>query len=151
MQMPKSTLHGRLPFLSALSVTVPGAAAGWVDTVEKFGSGNLSLEMILQPAIDLCEKGFPVSELSSRFVGLLFFLSRQYQQFFIDFDQWEAEEHILREASPDFREMLRPDPSVENGVRSPRAGEVMRNLTLANTFRTLAREGKKEFYEGRIA
>ena len=25
----------------ALNVTVPGAAAGWVDTVEKFGSGKV--------------------------------------------------------------------------------------------------------------
>jgi gamma-glutamyltranspeptidase/glutathione hydrolase len=50
-------------------VTVPGAAAGWVDTVEKFGSGNLTLEQILTPAIELAEEGFPVSEFSAAFVG----------------------------------------------------------------------------------
>lgn len=59
---------GALPMLSALSVTVPGAAAGWYDTVEKFGSGKLSLEQILMPAIELGENGFPVSELSASFV-----------------------------------------------------------------------------------
>ena len=59
---------GVLPMLSALSVTVPGAAAGWYDTVEKFGSGKLSLEQILMPAIELGENGFPVSELSAAFV-----------------------------------------------------------------------------------
>jgi gamma-glutamyltranspeptidase/glutathione hydrolase len=61
---------GSIPGLSALAVTVPGAAAGWVDTVERFGSGNLSLEQILTPAIELGEDGFPVSELSAKLVCL---------------------------------------------------------------------------------
>ena len=59
---------GSIPLLSALAVTVPGAAAGWVDTVEKFGSGKLSMEQILAPAIELGEEGYPVSEISARLV-----------------------------------------------------------------------------------
>jgi gamma-glutamyltranspeptidase/glutathione hydrolase len=51
------------------AVTVPGAAAGWVDTVERFGGGKLSLEQVLAPAIELAERGFPISELSSTMVG----------------------------------------------------------------------------------
>ena len=31
-----------IPVLHAHNVTVPGAAAGWIDTVEKFGSGKVS-------------------------------------------------------------------------------------------------------------
>lgn len=65
------TSSGTIPMSSVHAVTTPGAAAGWVDTVEQFGSGNISLEDILAPAIELGEKGFPVSELSSTFVGLL--------------------------------------------------------------------------------
>lgn len=61
---------GSIPMTSVHAVTVPGAAAGWVDTIQKFGSGKLSLEQILTPAIELGEEGFPVSELSSTFVGL---------------------------------------------------------------------------------
>jgi gamma-glutamyltranspeptidase/glutathione hydrolase len=56
-----------IPMTSALSVTTPGAAAGWVDTVERFGSGKLSLEQILTPAIELGEQGFAVSERSDCF------------------------------------------------------------------------------------
>lgn len=63
--------QGNIPTHSPLSVTVPGAAAGWVDTVEKFGSGKVSLEQILTPAIQLGEEGFPVSELSSTFVSFV--------------------------------------------------------------------------------
>jgi len=66
---------GGIPMSSVHAVTTPGAAAGWVDTVAKFGSGKVSIEDILMPAIELGEEGFPVSELASTFV------SRQvYQQ-----------------------------------------------------------------------
>ena len=59
---------GSIPMTSVHAITTPGAAAGWVDTVERFGSGKLSLEQILAPAIELGEEGFPVSELASTFV-----------------------------------------------------------------------------------
>lgn len=61
---------GSIPMRSAAAVTTPGAAAGWVDTIEKFGSGKLSLQQILNPAIELAEKGFPVSEIASYNVRL---------------------------------------------------------------------------------
>lgn len=64
----KSDRKGSMHHLSVHSVTVPGAAAGWADTVQKFGSGNLSLEQILTPAIELGEEGFPVSEMSAKMV-----------------------------------------------------------------------------------
>ena len=64
---------GSIPMLSALSVTVPGAAAGWCDTIAKFGSGKLTMEQILMPAIELAEQGFPVSEFSSHGVSGRYF------------------------------------------------------------------------------
>lgn len=121
----------QIPTLSALATTTPGAAAGWVDTVEKFGSGKVSMMDILTPAIELGEKGFPVSELSAVF--------------------WSDSEEMIRNASPNFREMLKRDPKAENYVRAPRAGEIMKNPTLAKTFRAVAEEGKAGFYTGRVA
>jgi gamma-glutamyltranspeptidase/glutathione hydrolase len=61
--------HGRIPLSSVHAATVPGAAAGWVDCVERFGSGKVSLDDVLEPAVELAEKGFPVSELSATFVS----------------------------------------------------------------------------------
>ncbi|CAG8098018.1 unnamed protein product [Penicillium nalgiovense] len=126
-----------IPKTSALAVTIPGAAAGWVDTVDRFGSGMLSLEQILAPAIELAEEGFPVSELSSSFAS---------NRLNID---WRDHEH-LRSASTNFKELLKVDPSFKDGVRGPSAGEIMKNLTLAQTFRALAADGKKGFYKGRV-
>ncbi len=42
---------------------MPGAPAGWVDTVERFGSGKLTKRKSLAPAIELRRGGFPVRSL----------------------------------------------------------------------------------------
>lgn len=47
--------------------------------------------------------------------------------------------------------MLKKDPEAEMGCRAPQPGEIMKNPTLANTFRLLAKHGKKGFYEGDVA
>ena len=113
-----------IPMTDVNAVTVPGAAEGWITTIQNFGSGKLSVDEILEPAIKLAEEGFPVSELTA--------------------ESWEHYEDQVKTASPNGHEMLR------NG-RAPRTGEIFRNPNLAETFRTLAREGSKGFYEGRIA
>ncbi|KAF1931357.1 gamma-glutamyltranspeptidase [Didymella exigua CBS 183.55] len=123
--------NGQIPMNSVHAATVPGAAAGWVDCHERFGSGKLSLEDILAPAIDLAENGFPVSELSATF--------------------WAESESALRKASPNGHEMLKKDSSAKDGCRAPKAGEIMKNPTIANTFKLLAKRGKKGFYEGKVA
>ncbi|KAI5925149.1 nucleophile aminohydrolase [Camillea tinctor] len=120
-----------IPMDSVHAVTVPGAAAGWCDAVERFGSGKVDMARILAPAIELGEKGFPVSEVVAF--------------------SWDRSEAQIRAASPNFREILKADPSAPDGVRAPRAGEIMRNPALAATFRAVATEGKKGFYSGRVA
>jgi gamma-glutamyltranspeptidase / glutathione hydrolase len=59
-----------IPLRSPLAVTVPGAAAGWVDVVDRWGSGNVTRSEVLQPAIDLAEQGFPVTEVAAGLVSL---------------------------------------------------------------------------------
>ncbi|PYH47034.1 gamma-glutamyltransferase family protein [Aspergillus saccharolyticus JOP 1030-1] len=122
---------GQIPLNSVLAVTTPGAASGWVDTVERFGSGNLSLAQILKPAISLADQGFPVSEISARL--------------------WQENEKSLKEASPNYRELLKASPGPDDSVRAPVAGEITTNHGLAQTFRTLALQGKDGFYRGHVA
>lgn len=52
-----------LPQYSGLCVTVPGAAALWDDLVTTYGS--LSLQEVLQPAIDLAEHGVPIGQVTA--------------------------------------------------------------------------------------
>lgn len=137
---------GVIPRTSIHAITVPGAAAGWVDTVEKFGSGKLSLEQILTPAIELGEEGFPVSELSSSFVGT----TRNTLSIPTNTLKWQTEEKLLRVAQ-NFGELLKDDINAPGGKRAPLTGEIFQNRTLAQTFRLLAKHGKKGFYEGPVA
>ncbi|KAI8801392.1 gamma-glutamyltranspeptidase [Cladochytrium replicatum] len=113
-----------IPASNINSVTVPGAAQGWYDSLKYFGSGKLTLEDVLAPAIRIAEDGFPVSDISAL--------------------QWIGSEKLLKEASENGGEMLLDG-------KAPRTGEIMRNPTLAQTFRTLAKEGRDGFYKGRIA
>ena len=56
-------LGDSLPTFHVHTVTVPGAAAAWCDTVERFG--RLKLADCLAPAIKMAEEGYPVHSLAS--------------------------------------------------------------------------------------
>lgn len=49
----------RIPGTGALSVSVPGAVAGWEDAHTRFGS--MDFQALLAPAIEYAKNGFPVS------------------------------------------------------------------------------------------
>lgn len=110
-----------LPRFSVHTVTVPGAAAGWADAIDRFGT--MTIHQVLAPAIELGEKGFPMSPITAR--------------------AWDRGIPQLRNG-PHSNELL-------IGGKAPRAGEIMRNPNLALTFRELAEHGKAGFYEGRVA
>ncbi|KAI9248256.1 gamma-glutamyltranspeptidase [Phascolomyces articulosus] len=122
----KNLFHGpSLSSYSVHSITVPGAVAAWIDTLEHFGSGKLNLETILRPAIDLAENGYPVSLISSSI--------------------WKNGEKMLMEVNNQQNNLL------IDGVRHPNEGDVIQLLDLAETLKTIARYGKDGFYKGRIA
>lgn len=117
-------ITGKIPPTDLNSVTVPGAAAAWVDTVEAFGSGKLSVAAILEPAIRLAEEGVPVSEIHSY--------------------SWQRSEDLIKSASPNGHEMLLDG-------KAPLPGQIMKFPNLAKTFRALAERSKDGFYKGRVA
>ncbi|CAA7259943.1 unnamed protein product [Cyclocybe aegerita] len=117
-------VKSRIPLTDLNSVTVPGTAAAWLDTIEKFGSGKVTAADVFAPAIRLAEEGVPVSEIHSW--------------------GWKRSEELIKNASPNGDEMLL------NG-RAPRPGEVVRLPNLAATFRELVAHGKDGFYKGRVA
>ncbi|KAF8640799.1 hypothetical protein AX17_000448 [Amanita inopinata Kibby_2008] len=116
--------ENRIPMTDINAVTVPGAAAAWVDAVEKLGAGKLTIAEVLEPAIRLAEEGVPVSEIHSF--------------------AWQRSEELIKNASPNGDEMLL------NG-KAPLPGQVIKLPNLARTFKEVAKHGKDGFYKGRVA
>lgn len=116
----------RLPLTSVHAITVPGAICGWIDAVEKWGSGKVTLEDIFLPAIELAEDGFAVSAISAQ--------------------MWhDALEKLTKQSGKNADVFLNADGSF------CKTGDVFTNKPLAKLFRKVAQEGKKGFYEGDVA
>ncbi len=111
-----------VPLEGALSWTVPGCVSGWAELHAKYG--RLPWADLFAPAIELAEEGFPVAPVIAGY--------------------WRGGEKSLAktpEASATF---------LING-KALSEGDVFRNPRLAATYRLLAQEGPKVFYEGSIA
>ncbi len=112
----------RIPSHGPLPVTVPGCVDGWFELHGRFG--RLPMERIFEPAISYAREGFPVSELIAYY--------------------WEHSAPLLS-GYAGFQETFMP------GGRTPRQGEMFKNPHLADTYESIAQEGRDVFYKGRIA
>ncbi|WP_409927398.1 gamma-glutamyltransferase family protein, partial [Gemmatimonas sp.] len=105
----------------AMSVTVPGALAGWDLLLRTHG--RRTLKQVLQPAIAYARDGFPVSPIIAA--------------------QWANETDFLRRDSAAAATYL-------PGGRAPKAGEWFTNRDLARTMQTIADSGIGVFYGGSV-
>jgi len=113
----------KMPETGVLSITVPGALDGWCTALEKFGSGEMTLSKLLEPAIDYAEKGFPVSPIIQ--------------------SAWAHQIEKLKTC--DFsKKIYLPKGSV------PGVGTIFKNPNLAQTFKKISTHGKDIFYRGEI-
>jgi gamma-glutamyltranspeptidase / glutathione hydrolase len=125
-QMPISTGH---------AVSIPGAAAGWVDLLERHG--RMSLADVLAPAIWTAENGYAVSEIIAR--------------------DWPVQEPKLLRPPGWQSGDLDNGPEQPSGMelllngRAPRFGEIMKIPTLGKTLRSFSEGGKEFFYKGDFA
>ena len=104
-----------------MSVTVPGALAGWDLLVRTHG--RRSLAQALQPAIAYARDGFPVSPIIAA--------------------QWAGETAFLERDSAAAATFL-------PGGRAPKAGEWFRNADYARTLQEIADHGIGTFYGGAL-
>ena len=104
------------------SVTVPGAVSSWVALSERFG--KLPFADLMQPAIEIAERGYSVP--------------------FIIQQKWAAAEPLLRDL-PGFAQALLPKG------RSPEVGELFQFKDAARSLRLIAQTKGLAFYEGEIA
>lgn len=116
-------IEGTMPERSVHAVTVPGAARGWGDLLDRFGT--MSLADVLADAIHYAENGYPVSPV----FGAAW--SRPTTEAFL-------------KNSPNTEDYV-------PGGKSPRVGDVVTLPGLASTFRAVAEGGPDAFYTGPIA
>ncbi len=110
-----------IPLTGILGTSVPGILDALLATHSKHGS--LSLSVCVEPAIELCEDGVPVSHQQSASARKL---------------------PLLRDA-PTSGAVFAP------GGKWLMPGELRRNPDLAKTYRTIGEEGRDAFYQGDIA
>ncbi|SGY79704.1 BQ5605_C008g05205 [Microbotryum silenes-dioicae] len=136
----KGIKGAEIPLGNLNAVTVPGCAAAWIDTIELYGSGKITIKEALEPAIKMAEEGQVFAHSGRVLVPISSISAHQWHH---------AYRHLVR-ASPNSAEMLIMDPETKK-THAPRAGEIYKNPTLAQTFRELINAGKDGFYKGRIA
>ena len=116
-------IEGEIPERSVHAVTIPGAAMGWYDLLQRHGT--MTLADVLVDGIYYAEEGFPVSPQ----FGASWRLPRV--------------EQLLKD-SPNTEDYL-------PGGRSPQVGQMVKLPGLAQTFRAVAEGGPAAFYTGLVA
>lgn len=103
-----------------LAVGVPGSVAGYFATLKY---AKLPMEKLIQPAIDLAEQGFSITEREAN-------LLNNQMQFF---DQHNTNKTVFQKTTP------------------WKQGDILVQKELAATLKLIQKEGAKSFYEGKTA
>ena len=121
-----------MPRAAFLSVTVPGAAWGWQEVLDKYGT--MKFKQVLEPAATYAEQG-----LSAFRTHRLRLASAQGGE--------RQSAASWRIAAP----TLDPDSIAAWYIdgKQPKAGQIFRNPDLAKTFRMLQAQGPRRFLQGR--
>jgi gamma-glutamyltranspeptidase/glutathione hydrolase len=109
---------------------VPGQPACLLYALEHYGSGRLSRQEVMAPAIRLAEEGFAVDPYQAQTIAFAQRRLRQFPETFRTF--------FLEDGLP-------PVPTT-----STREADRVLQLDLARTLRTLAAEGASALYQGEI-
>lgn len=130
---PKNDGPGSGMARGVLSVTVPGAAWGWGEVLDKYGT--MKFKQVLEPAVQYAEQGFPISERIAFDWHLPKAVNANRAQL----------ENCCTELDPDSVATWYIDG------KQPKAGQIYRNRDLAKTFRILQEKGRDGFYKGPVA
>jgi gamma-glutamyltranspeptidase/glutathione hydrolase len=122
-----------MPQRGVLSATVPGAAWGWQEVLDKYGT--MTFKQVLEPAATYASQGVPIAERAAH--------------------DW----HLPRAINANRSELagccteIDPDSIQAWYIKGepPKAGQIFRNPDLAKAFRLLQAQGRDAFYKGDIA
>lgn len=106
---------------SPLCSIFPGTLAGWVESLDKYGT--ISLAKALEPVIKYAEEGVPVRPMTANYISNT------------------ADKLKL---FPEIAKIIMP------GGRVPEAGDIIKFKDLANTYKKIAEGGPDVFYNGEL-
>ena len=109
----------KLSTVGGMAVGIPGAVAGILEVHKKMGT--LPLEQLMQPAIDLAENGYVVTEKQAR----------SFKRYSALFTEVNGEDTFF--------------------AQGHEAGDTIVNPALAKTLKAIAKQGNAGFYEGWVA
>ncbi|MGB7135757.1 MAG: gamma-glutamyltransferase, partial [Acidobacteriaceae bacterium] len=121
--------NGVIPPLGAISVSTPGALAGWWALHQRYG--KLKWAELFEPAIHYCETGAP----NPQIIG--WYIKRNLAAFLRPNSGVEETANAMHTYAP--------------GGIMPNEYDVRRNPDLARTYKLIAQGGRDAFYEGPIA
>ena len=120
---PDGSVNRQRALRSLLSTGVPGTVAGLTQVQARYGC--LPLQVVMQPAVDLAERGFPVgAELSASL---------------------QAAAPLLKADPASARHFFKADGDAYQ------PGDILRQPQLAASLRCIAQEGAACFYAGKLA
>lgn len=111
--------------VGGLAVGVPGEVAGLELALSQFGSGKLSRQQIMQPAIDLANNGYVVSP------TMYGAIADEYERMIGEYS--ELGQYYLKDGLP------------------YEVGDTVTNPDLAKTLQLIAENGADAFYKGEVA
>jgi len=117
--------NGEANYLGGLAVAVPGTVAGMELALKEYGSGKLTRQQIMTPAIELANRGF--------YVG--YFQNDQTVEYLKNIKKFPViSAYFLKEDQTPYE-----------------AGDVFSNPDLGKTLSLIAKDGADAFYKGEIA
>ena len=117
--------NGTANSVGGLATGVPGTVAGLEYALENYGSGKLTRQQIMQPAIDMAREGYKAG-------GTLVGAMNDYYDYMVT-DYKVLGDYYLKDGMP------------------YEIGDVITNEDLAKTLEKIAAGGKDAFYTGEIA
>lgn len=108
-----------------LASGIPGEVAGMLYLLENYGSGNLTREEVMAPAIRIAEEGFTVSQYCANAIADAYGDAVTY---------------------PEMQKVYWNEDGLPYDV-----GDIITNPDLAKALKKIAAEGKDGFYKGEIA
>jgi gamma-glutamyltranspeptidase/glutathione hydrolase len=122
-------VNGALPKYGAVTVSTPGALAGWWTMHQRYG--RLKWAELFEPAIHYCENGSPVPQI----IGAA--IKRNLAAFIAPNSGVEETANAMHTWAP--------------SGHAPNENEVFRNPDLARTYKLIATGGRDAYYDGPIA